>query len=280
MGRSTYGDLLALVVDDDARTRNVRKRQLEQRHWNVIVVGSKKEAVTQLNACPEVDAVLTDLRLDTTVNDDKSGVALARIVRQQFGQIPIMAYSAYVADRPLSADERQLFTHVVGKRIMKSPEVDKHLGALRDAAIEHRERRRSAAESQMTALNLLHDLETIDAAETVRRLMPHAKDSADIEESLRSAGYHLELVHSSAFRCLATPILVWIREVEDGVEAEVYGQPALYAHGENADDAVTKLVDLMRLFAEDFGSSDGEEAGPALRMRAFLERTIELGGEE
>jgi CheY-like chemotaxis protein len=273
--------LLVLVVEDDPRTQKVRKRQLERSGFGVLLAGSKPEALRELDASPHVDAVLTDASLDPENPADRSGIELAAMIRQRDADLPIMGYSAQMEDRPLAAAERALFTYRVPKAIMTPAELGEHLEQLHQVAQEHRAKRIARAHDAHEELRGRVRLQTVDPAETVRRLLPDDATSGDVEHALRRAGYRLQLVHSAAFRREADPVLVWTREagVDGEAEAEVYAQPALYSHGETVQVAVSRLVDLMRLFAEDFRASSAPAAGPAQRLQVFLERTIEPRAE-
>lgn len=271
---------LVLIVDDDERNQTVRKEQLEREDLQVVLAGSMNAALIELETGPEMDAILTDLSLDPSSPRDKSGLELVQVVRERFGDIPVFVYSARIKDDDLSVEEKKLVTRSVVKRIRPIGQVQELVQEIRSAALSHRESRRVSSEERRAELLDRHQLETIDAAETVRRLMPHSQKAEDIENSLREAGYHLELIHSSAFSSLATPVLVWVKQVENGVEAEVYGQSTLYSHGGDTADAAAKLVELMRLFAEDFRNGDGDDSGPSLRLREFLTRTIRFDDEE
>ena len=268
-----------LVVDDEERTRKVRKLQLEEGGWSVLLAASSDEAMRELAASPHVDAVITDASLIPNDPTDRSGIDLARTIRELFGpDLPIMAYSAYVADRPLTDEERALFTHRVPKAIMKPGEIGQHLGRLESVARKHRQKRVEQSKAAHEQMRDRVSLEPVDPAETVRRLMPEGVAPAGVELALRDAGYKLQLVHSPVFKPSADPILVWTRERREGeeAEAEVYGQPTLYAHSGTVQDAVSQLVELMRLFAEDFSTSEMPAAGPAQRLQQFLEETIQV----
>ncbi|HEX7278615.1 MAG TPA: response regulator [Solirubrobacterales bacterium] len=264
-----------LVVDDEVRNLRIRKKQLEGQNLDVAVADSETAALNQIEASPEMDAVLTDISF-TQDPRDTSGVKLARTIKARFGDIPLFAYSAKVEERLLREEAQSLFTLSIPKGIKFEDELRELADTIRDTSLQRRHRRRTEFDQQLAELVVRHPLETINAAETVRRLLPHARDAADIETSLKAAGYHLELIHSSVFQPSANPVLIWVKELGDEIEAEVYGQPSLYAHGESGDDVVAKLIELMRLFAEDFRNDDGDYGGPALRLRDFLERTILL----
>lgn len=262
-----------LVVDDENRNLSIRKQQLEAKNLEVVVAESESAAMHQIEASPEMDAVLTDINLADEPGDT-SGVKLARKIQARFGDIPLFAYSATVEEQELREEARGLFMRSIPKGIKFDEELRDLAETIRDASLQRRQRRRVRSDEQLADLVVRYPLEAIDAAETVRRLLPHARDAADIEASLKAAGYHLELIHSSIFQPSANPVLVWVKELDEEIEAEVYGQPSLYAHGESGDDVVAKLIELMRLFAEDIRHDDGEYAGPALHLREFIERTI------
>jgi CheY-like chemotaxis protein len=268
-----------LVVDDEDRNLTIRKRQLEGQNLDVAVAKSAGSALSQIEASPVMDAVLTDINL-TGEDNDTSGFQLAETIRQRFGDMPLFAYSAKVEEWRLPRDPQGLFIHSIPKGIKFEDELRELADLIRDTSLQRQHKRRVESNLQLAELAVRHPLESINAAETVRRLLPHARDAADIEAGLKAAGYHLELIHSSVFQLPANPVLVWVKDLGGEIEAEVYGQPALYAHGDSADGVVAKLIELMRLYAEDFRNDDGVYAGPALRLREFVERTIVLSGSE
>ena len=63
---------------------------------------------------------------------------------------------------------------------------------------------------------------------------------------------------------------MWLLSHPDAVEAEVYGQPALYADGADEGEALANLVELMRLYATELKGDPVAVAGPALDLRQFL----------
>lgn len=270
--------LIVLVVEDDLRTQDVRRRQLRDLDAEAIFARTREQALQEIEASPGPDAVLTDANLDEHNPRDSSGIQVARDVRDRFGpEIPIMAYSGKLAESPLTeAEAKELFTRRKSKGIMAFDDVEDELESLLQDAREYREQRVEMARARREEMRSRILLDTIEPAETVRRLLPDGALSAEVEGLLEAAGYHLQLVRSGSFKQSANPLLVWTRRFGSVAEAEVYGQPALYSDGDDEQDAVEKLVDLMRLFAEDFEASDEPVAGPAARLRAFLDRTMLL----
>jgi CheY-like chemotaxis protein len=263
-----------LVVDDDRRTLNMRKEQLEEWNLDVVLAETTEAALTEIEASPEMDAVLTDISMKPNDSKDFSGVEMAQTVKSRYGAIPLFAYSAKVDERELLRRSEGLFVSSFPKGLKDRDEMRDIAGQIRDASFRRRQDRREESADTLEALLTRHRLEKIDSAETVRRLLPHARSSADIEANLKAAGYHLELVHSSIFTAAANPLLVWVKETDGEAEAEVYGQSILYAHGASGDEAIDKLIELMRGFAKDFASGEGTDVGPSLRLREFLERTM------
>src|SRR5205807_8844765 len=114
-------------------------------------------------------------------------------------------------------------------------------------ALEHRQRRQATAYEVRDLLKRRHE-EAHPPAELLRELRPGTTGAAGVEKVLSDAGYRLRIVETDG---LSKPIIVWLLEVEDGTEAEVYGQPALYAHGQNDDEAVNNVLELMHLLRAD-----------------------------
>ncbi len=83
----------------------------------------------------------------------------------------------------------------------------------------------------------------------------------------------MKLVEAKNEQQLSKPIIVWLLDVEGHVEAEVYGQPALYGYGETDEQAIAAVVDLMRLYAQQC-EAPAEAVGPALSLTNFLAEVI------
>lgn len=264
------GRPVVLVVEDEDDALRWRTQSLADVDCMAIGVQSHDAALRELRAAPAVDLVLTDIHLAAPVND-KSGVALARYIRDTYVDLPVAGYSAYFEEHQLEADKEvfdELFDIVWKKGGTQLDELDEIINYCRTRAMEHRKSRRDTAFEVHSLLRRRHE-EDFPEVELMRELHP-PDQAAPVEAALRAAGYRLKLVETNESR-LAKPIIVWLLEVDDHVEAEVYGQPALYAHGDTDEEAIAALVDLMRLYADE-QSSANQSVGPALTLTAFLAR--------
>jgi CheY-like chemotaxis protein len=261
---------IVLVVEDNDRARRLRVEAFNQALCTPIGVRSHDDAVRELRAAPAVDLVLTDIHLAPPA-EDKSGVALARYIKQTYRDMPVAGYSAVFVDEDLGSD-KDVFDVIWTKGDVDFKHFEKIIEYCRERALDHRQRRREEAFEAHDLLRRRHETTHPDV-ELMRELRPGAGAAAPVEEALSEAGYRLKLVEADV-NGLAKPIIVWLLEVDDGVEAEVYGQPALYADGANDEEAIASLVDLMRLYAAELGPDAPEAIGPALSLTDFLRRVV------
>lgn len=272
---------VVLLVEDDEEQLEWRVREFSEAGCMTIGVASHDDAVRELRAGPAVDLVITDIRLTTHDEDDdleadKSGVALARYVQRTYVDLPVTGYSAYFEDRDL-VDEKdafdRLFDHVWKKGEQDYREFDEMISYCRRRAVAHRLSRRKTAFDVHAALRRRHEIQHPDV-DLMRELHP-AAEPAPVESVLREAGYRLKLVEARSTD-LSQPIIVWLLDVGGKVDAEVYGQPALYAHGATDEEAIVGLIDLMRLYAAELATTQPDEAaGPMISLTDFLRRTME-----
>ena len=88
-----------LLVDDDSAVRGVTAAQLSDLGFAVVEAGSAEEALIQLEAHPDLDAVLSDV-----VMPGPDGVALAAAIRERRPDLPILLMTGH-ADRARLAGE-------------------------------------------------------------------------------------------------------------------------------------------------------------------------------
>lgn len=272
IGDSTEGRPVVLVVEDEEDALEWRMEALADVDCMVIGVGSHDEAMRELRAGPAVDLVLTDIRLTRQLKKDKSGIALARYIKETYVDLPVAGYSAVFSDVELEKERvDELFDIVWPKGYTKLRELDEIIEYCKRRALEHRKTRRDTAFELHAVLRRGHE-ETYPEVELMRELHPTDR-SAPIEAALRAAGYRLKLVEAKNDKQLSKPIIVWLLDVEGHVEAEVYGQPALYGHGPTDEQAIAAVVDLMRLYAQQC-DAPAEAVGPALSLTNFLAEVI------
>jgi CheY-like chemotaxis protein len=136
-----------LVVDDEEDTLRIRKDLLSENGFVPVTASSQQQAITELKAHPEIDLIVVDVNLDPSKRRDTSGVDLARRVKQGFGDLPVIGYSAYFAEDELPKDQWLVFDRHLPKgrsgaqQILTELDVWKAL-ALDSRSKKHKERGR------------------------------------------------------------------------------------------------------------------------------------------
>lgn len=263
---------LVLIVEDRAPSLDLRLRLYRNAGFTAIGVTSPDDAIREIGASPSVDMVVTDVNLLPDRGDDKSGVALAKYIKSVRGKLPIAGYSAYFNTGEMQPDEIELFDLWMPKGSRGTEQIEAEVIGCRELALEHHRARRDDADETLSLLRRRYEVERPEV-ETLRRLVPGEGDAAEVESALRDAGYRLRLVDAGSHG-LAEPFIVWLMDVGEHVEAEVYGQPILYGFGDSEEDAVSNVVELMRLFRVDLVEGGERAEGPALALREFLLRVL------
>jgi CheY-like chemotaxis protein len=130
---------LVLVVEDDERLLRLRARSLEQRGLEVVASNTVDEALSTLESGPELDAVLVDINLSKEPGD-KSGIALAKVIRERYEDVPMVAYSAFFANEILD-EVSPVFDRYYSKGSRPVAELEEALEEIRKLAFETHRRR-------------------------------------------------------------------------------------------------------------------------------------------
>lgn len=136
MPTGTKPQPLVLVVEDDEYALQSRTEALSDADCAVVGVPSLGDAMRELRTEPKFDLIITDIRLSPSA-DDKSGIELARHVRDQHPDLPIAGYSAVFADHDLS-DDMELFDAISVKGSMDYRSIDETVKHWRRLAEHHR----------------------------------------------------------------------------------------------------------------------------------------------
>lgn len=132
-------EAVVLLVEDDGALSKLRALALEERGLKVVTSGSLDEARAALATTPQIDAVLTDIKLSDEPGD-MGGIELAHEVRSRFGDIPLFAYSAFYADEAL-AEGDPVFDRYLTKGNRRVSELEELLDEISAMARESRSRR-------------------------------------------------------------------------------------------------------------------------------------------
>ena len=84
-----------LLVEDDSDVRGATRSMLEELGYSVVEAASAEAALKVLAAGPRVDLVFTDVIMASGV----TGIELARAIRTQQPQLPVLLTSGYTAQR-------------------------------------------------------------------------------------------------------------------------------------------------------------------------------------
>jgi CheY-like chemotaxis protein len=130
---------LVLLVEDDDSLSRLRAFALEERGLEVHVSGTLGEALDALGEAPGFDAVLTDVKLSDRPGD-QGGIELARTIRESFGDIPVVAYTAFYAGEEIT-DAEGIFIRHFTKGSTGISGIEKALDEISELARESRRRR-------------------------------------------------------------------------------------------------------------------------------------------
>jgi CheY-like chemotaxis protein len=263
---------VVLIVEDNEVGLRRRAALLADAGCTPIPVRSRDDALRELRASPGVDMVLTDIHLLDRVGD-RSGVELARSAKRINNELPVAGYSAHFRDADELGPDLDLFDRTWIKGTMTGADILRTIDDCRTLALAYRRARTRTALKLLDVLRRRHEAARPDV-ELLRRLVPGSAESDVVEQRLREAGYRLRLVEADDISGFKAPIIVWLLNHSDSVEAEVYGQPALYADGDDETEAVANLVELMRLYAAELHGDPEAVAGPALDLQQFLARVM------
>jgi CheY-like chemotaxis protein len=269
------GAPIILIVEDQEDALVLRSELLDSAGCTTIGVQSSDDAIRELRASPGVDLLLTDIRLGRK-KEDKSGVALARYVKETYVDMPIAGYSAWFGDSDLSEADTAPFDVMWPKGFSTGEQIEQIVAVCRERALEHRLQRASNAFEAQAVLRRRHESKYSEVA-LLRELRLGGGEAAPVEIILADAGYRLKLVEPKG-PPLVQPTIVWLCDVEGGIEAEVYGQPALYARAGTDDEAIAEVIELMHLYGEELTADAPEAVGPALSLTEFLRRVLHVGG--
>ena len=273
---ASLGVPIVLIVEDQKDALMLRSELLDSAGCTTIGVRSSDDAIRELRASPGVDLLLTDIRLGRK-KEDKSGVALARYVKETYVDMPVAGYSAWFGDNDLSEADTAPFDVMWPKGFSTGAQIEQIVAACRERALEHRLQRASNAFEAQAVLRRRHESKYPEVA-LLRELRLGGGEAAPVELTLAEAGYRLKLVEPKG-PVLAQPTIVWLCDVEGGIEAEVYGQPALYARARTDDEAIAEVIELMHLYGEELTADAPEAVGPALSLTEFLHRVLQIGDD-
>jgi CheY-like chemotaxis protein len=113
-----------LVVDDDVRNIFALSSVLERRGMTVLTAGTGREAITMLNATPDMAIVLMDIMMP-----EMDGYETMQVIRQkpEFRRLPIVALTA----KAMKGDREKCLEAGASDYLAKPVNIEQLLSALR-----------------------------------------------------------------------------------------------------------------------------------------------------
>ena len=156
--------LVALIVEDQADALGIKRELLEQHGFTVLGARNREQALAEDAAVPSIDLVVTDVNLDPSSPLDKSGLDLAREIRESESGVPIVGYSALFAEDAFPETELESFDRYHPKGTSSPVEVLENVREMQRLARRHRRRRVAKASERIdeySRTGALHNLYSV-----------------------------------------------------------------------------------------------------------------------
>ena len=237
-----------------------------------LAVEDEHQALREFISSPGVDVVITDVRLHPSMPLDKSGVRLARQLKEISPEIPIVGYSAAYGQNELTDEERNLFTSFYARGASNPREFLKHISAWKELARSFRTERLEDARTRLEGYRQKYR-QSAPEYSIMRFLVPNRLvqaegDTSSVEDVLREAGFELRFISRGTTRPtiadgvdkLQSPLPLWLHKDAGSTISEVYGYPEFYSYGENEEEAIGNVLLLMDGFHQDFKMQKADSA--------------------
>lgn len=265
---------MVLIVEDRAGQRMEKARAMAARGCVPITVEGTDAAARELTASPGIDLVLADIHLVPDKEGDQSGIDLARFVKTDYPDTPVVGYSAVFSADELSGADLALFDYRYGKGQSTVKEIKVSMDRCAELARESRLRRKSLAEARLADSS--GDLSDI-VLEIARSGSLAEVD--EVEQVLHEAGFRFKLVTIPSAGN-PEPLIVWVRDQGGSVDVEVYGHSSLYVTGDSEEEALEHLIDLILVYWKELNTLQEDLSGPARKLYDFLtDLKLTNGGE-
>ena len=253
---------LALIVDDDNKTRETRSKILEESNFIAIGASTRNDALREIKASPAIDIIITDISLKPDDYSDNSGYLLAKDISKLRPNLPIIGYSGKVKEFP--NEYNKVFIDSLERGSNNLKQLRQHVQKWRDLALKYRKIRTERATENLGRIKEKYKLSSHDyniLREFVPDAISHNKEQNEyisIEDVLRNAGFHLQIIDDypdlPIKGKIIAPIAIWLQEIAGGAIAQVYGFPDLYSSGVDSDEAIRNLLILIYGYYTDIKS--------------------------
>lgn len=276
-----------VLVVDDKKTNLRRQRELfELFGFHTIGASNEEEAYREVMSTPAIDMLFTDANLHPGkdgIDEDTSGVDLAREIRRRREKIPIVVFSAIFDEDKLPQDGDDPNFRCLPRKDYKVDQWEERMAEYLKFAGEYRESRRDDGPAALARIRKKYNIRDIDV-EVLRKFVPdEGSEPESADAILKKLGYELHLVHAGSKRpteagdeaIIANPILFWIRKESEHYVAELYEHPAIYMHAPTKKEAVQQALLLMDGYLNDLREDEDTNSDELQSLLDYLTRVFD-----
>ena len=269
---------LVMMVEDRKQTSEYQIKEFENRGCSVISVSNADDALKYYMGLPKLDLIFADIDLkNVAAKIDKSGVDIAKFIKQLDNELPIIGYSSKFEDDDLTDEEKSYFDGWYPKGGMDITELDEMFDELQTLATTQKKRRYEEFKSIFEGLLAKELIQKEDFDEVLEIAVAIGSNPlSQLNDGLNNSNIELLILRPGNQNLFKRPFLVWLNSNEGIYEIEVYGHSELYIYGEDRNKAINNLIYIMKGYYEDFESEhESSFAGPALKIKKFLKYLFE-----
>ncbi len=276
MEKSIVSKPLIMIIEDNERVRQNHVENIKSHGCSVVQADDIKSAVRLFMISPRIDLIWTDIDLNSKDDGkDKSGVYIAKFIKQLNNNIPIVGYSSQFVENELLDEDIKFFEKWFPKGANNLDSLNDLYNYLKDRAILYKQQRYDII---FEKFNMLKEKQVIkdDFNDSLKLALEIGEFPIDqVEEALMNGDYKLIVLKSSSYSLLKKDILVWLKTNGGMVELEVYGYSSLYSYGKNEKTAMNNLITIIQGFAFDFKNKNVNIIASTNELEIFLASVVE-----
>jgi len=262
----------ALVIDDNDTTADTHRLVLEELDFNVVVCHTPAGGIKVMKNSPCYDLVLCDLSFPPTESAKANTDGLSVGEWLQSNKYPTESRVSSARYKDGDGVVRQSLDLFNGS-LPPGSDVGKYIEAAEKAKQAKQERLENSilraepgiAKGAEKSLLRVHTLADTDGPPPFSEYV--------------NQGYRVLVVQPETHSFpVGLPFFVWMKDLDEGVFLEVYGQPQLLAFADDLEAALAGLNEVLHsMYAE---LENGELSGPLSRVKQFLSQVYDADREQ
>lgn len=242
-----------LIVEDRKDLRELESFVFKGLGCSVIVASNPIDALKTFLSSPQLDLIFTDIDLLADYNKhDKSGVDIARLIRQLNPEIPIVGYSSKFSEQELTKNEISCFNRWYDKGSMDSIQLSDMFTEVTTMATLYKQNRFNLLRNIIDNVRMENGTNENYENESKFIISQDYIPKIQIDETLKETGFELYRVKPLQESKIKKDFVVWQKREDNYCEMEIYGYPNLWSVGLSEEEALINLFVLMRKFYSDF----------------------------